>query len=232
MGWDAILDGALWESVELARSGFPLRTVALELSDGGVVVMSPTRGLDIVGLEAHAGRVRVLFAPNHFHHLGIPTWAEACPSAAVVCSSTARSRLAARVEVPWEDLETLAALLPDGASVEIPPGTRSGEAWLFVERGEHRVLIVSDAFFNVDPLPPGLIGWFLRATRAGPGLSLGTTFKLLALRDRQAYRGWTRDFLARRRPNVLVPGHGSVIRGEEVASRLIELLDRRLGPTR
>jgi hypothetical protein len=97
---------------------------------GGVCVVSPTRGVDPSALAAHAGDVRFLLAPNHYHHLGVASWLASCARAVAVCSEAARPRLVRKVDTPWGELEDLAAALPEDASILVPEGTRNGEVWL------------------------------------------------------------------------------------------------------
>ena len=110
--WQPIIDGRLWEAERLSGAGFPLRTVALELPGGGTCVISPTRGIDPAPIVERAGDVRYLLAPNHFHYMGIAPWLEKCPRALPVCGPVARPRLTKKVEIPWTDLEELAAANP------------------------------------------------------------------------------------------------------------------------
>ena len=226
--WSPIFDGLLWERRLRARNGFELRSAAIELRGGGVAVFSPSSGLDPQDLASHAGEVRYLLAPNHFHYLGIRRWRDACPGAQAVASSQARKRLVKKLDVPWADLEELRAHLPEGARLVIPDGTRSGEVWWEIQRGDERVLVVCDAFFNLETLPGGMVGFVCKVTDTGPDLALGKTFKYLALGDRQAYKAFTLRYLEDHPPTVLVPMHGEVARGADLAKRLAELVRTRL----
>lgn len=222
--WRPIIDGRVWEAGVVTRAGFPLRSVAVELRDGGVCVVSPTRRLDPARLAEHAGDIRFLLAPNHFHYLGVPDWLSKSPRAVAVCAPTARPRLARKLDVAWDDLEALRAALPEDARLLVPEGTRNGEVWLVVRD----TWIVCDAFFNLTSLPRGAAGLFCRVTQTGPGLRLGQTWKYLALRDRGAYARWLLHELTNAPPRRLVMAHGTILEGDDLAERLAALVRARL----
>jgi hypothetical protein len=102
------------------------------------------------------------------------------------------------------------------------PGTRNGETWLSV--GD--TLVVCDSFFNLPGPLSGAMGLVLRATRTGPGLKLGRTFRWLALADVRSYRAWVEDTLDALAPKRVLFSHGDPLEG----ARLISA--RRAGFTR
>lgn len=239
MTWSPIVLGRAWESTKLVR-GWPLRSVAVLLDRTGLVVVSPTRGLDVAhgdgrhaaveAIVGHAGPVRYLLAPNHYHHLGIPEWLAACPGAMAVATPAARKRLAKKHDdVAWGEIDELAGGLAPDTRLLVPEGTANGEAWIEIERGDERVWIVSDAFFNVSEIPGGFVGLFVRATQTGPGLRLGQTWKYMALADRARYRDWLLARLAAAPPTTLVPSHGDIARGADLGERLAAIVRERLG---
>jgi len=101
--WERVLPGTpLWSIERKDARGFSLRSVAVELHDGGLAVVSPIRTLetDAVAQLAELGPVRFLVAPNHYHHLGLAAWRERFPDARVVCAPAAHPRL---VRLQWDD---------------------------------------------------------------------------------------------------------------------------------
>jgi len=202
--------------------------VAVELAGGGVAVYSPSRGLDIDALKKHAGDVHYLLAANHFHHMGVPGWLAACPGAIPVATNVALPRLARQADIAWSQLDDLGGALAPDTRLLVPEGTRSGEAWLEIERGGERVWVIGDAFFNVPKLPTGPTGVFCRLTGTAPGLRLGQTWKYLQLRDRGRYKAWLLDRLATAPPTVLVPAHGDVVRDQDLGARLRQIAEARL----
>lgn len=229
--WERVLpDTPLWSIERKDARGFSLRSVAVELRDGGLAVVSPIRDLD---RDAHAalaalGPVRFLVAPNHFHHLGLAAWRERHAEARVVCSPGARPRLYRKAHLEPDPLEALSVALPPAVHVLVPPGLKNGELWLRLRTPDWCVWVVSDAFFNIPVRPRGALGLFCRLTGTAPGLRIGGTFLTLAVGDRQAYRAWLQRRLDEDRPLALVPGHGDILIADDLATRLAALATGRL----
>ncbi len=213
-----------------AKSGWMFSTVALRLKDGTSVVYNPTKNLPASAHEAilGVGRPSVLLAPNHYHNLGLPEFAERYPGVRCVCSETARPRLVRQTGLTFEGLPTLATQLPDAAAILAPPGTRNGEVFLTVEGDAGPVWIVCDAFFNVPKHPTGSIGFFTQLFGVTAGLRIGQPFKWIGLRDRAAYAQWILARLHETPPAVLIPSHGVPMQGPDLGARLIALVERRL----
>lgn len=231
--WTVIDEQAgLWALESFNPKGFSLRTTALRLRDGGVLLISPTRGLGDAAHEelAALGAPSVLLAPNHFHHLGLGEHRERYPEARVVASAVAAPRVQKKTGLEVATLDEVRQQLPDGAAIVESAGTRSGETWLSVHTARGIAWVVSDAFFNLPSLPQNTFGLALRATGTGPGLRIGRTYTTLAIDDKRAYRRWLGEVLDRRPPTLLVPGHGDVLEGPDLADRLRALAGERLGP--
>lgn len=211
--------------------GWMLGTSALRLRDGTSLVYSPTRLLPAAAHEAvlQVGRPSVLLAPNHYHYLGLSEFRERYPEATCICSDQARPRLARKSpQVTFGSLAEVAERLPEGAAFLEPPGTRNGEVWLTVDGADGPIWLICDAFFNVPRHPRGFIGLFCRLTGTTPGLRIGLTWKLLALRDRHRYADWLLARLHETPPTALIPCHGNPAGGTDLAARLISLVERRL----
>ncbi len=229
--WERVLPGTpMWSIERKDARGFSLRSVAVELRDGGVAVVSPIRALedDAVARLAELGPVRFLVAPNHYHHLGLATWRARFPDARVVCTPVARPRLARKAHLEPETIEALSVALPPVVQVLVPPGLKTGELWLRLRTPDWCVWVVSDGFFHLPALPRGAIGMFCRVTGTAPGLRIGGTFLALAVSDRRAYREWLLRRIAEDRPLALVPGHGDVLFADDLSERLAALATARL----
>jgi hypothetical protein len=206
---------------KVVPSGWSLNMVLVRLGDGRVLVHSPTWHDDPALVEA-SGRPAALFAPNHFHHLGLKRFRAQWPDAIGVASDGARPRLAQKGHA----LEPLAAApLPAGARWLEPPGLKNGEAWLALADG---TWIVCDAFFHCNRPVTGLTGFVLRRTRTVPGLCVGQTFRWLGVRDRRAYREWLLDTLRATPPRRVIPSHGEILDGDDVPDRLRAVAEARL----
>jgi hypothetical protein len=207
-------------------NGWGLSMIVVELDDG-VLVYSPTYDGDATFERLEAlGTPRVLVAPNHFHHLSLARFVARYPQAAVVASEKACPRLRKRGHA----VQPLSSVtLPDDVRWLVPEGTRAGEAFIStIDRDGARAWIVCDAFFNVERPVTGMAGVVLRALDTTPGLSLGKTFRWLALDDRRAYAAWMLDALARERPTRLYVSHGETAQGDDLADRLAQIVKQRL----
>lgn len=213
-------------------SGWPLAMHAVTFDDGGLLLHSPTWLGDatVADVEAH-GRPTLLFAPNHFHHLGLPRFRERWPEARAAAGRLALRRLGARGHA------TLAATddVELGAGVRwlTPEGTKSGETWLSVDDDPSAgpTWIVCDAFFHEPEPVRGVEGVLLRLTSASPGLCIGKTFTGLCLADKRRYRAWVLDAIAREQPRRVLFSHGQPLEGvgAEVPGLLEAVVRRRLG---
>ncbi|MCC6873523.1 MAG: hypothetical protein IT378_04370 [Sandaracinaceae bacterium] len=228
--WEPI-DGAagLFGLEKVAPSGWSWRSVALVLDSGRTLVVSPVRGTISESAESlrSLGEPAFALAPNHYHYLGLAELTERFPSATPVCTEVARPRLSTRSHLALGRTADLQSSLPSHVALLEPPGLATGEAWLRVETARGVAWVVSDAFFHVTRPLGGMMGLVLRATGTAPGLRIGRTFTTLAVRGR-AYGEWLRAQLERDRPAMLVPGHGDVIAGDELAERLSALARARL----
>lgn len=201
----------------------------VRLAGGGVLVHSPTwLGEDTFERVSAIGEPRVLFAPNHFHHLSLQRFRERWPDAVAVASEAALPRLRDKGHEGLGGLESASALLPPGATWLRCEGTKSGEAWLSVPRGAGRAWIVCDAFFHVTRPLSGMTGLALRALAVAPGLRVSRTFRWLAVRDRAAYRAWALEKIAREAPSELHVSHGETLAAADLPARLTEAIERAL----
>lgn len=193
-----------------------------------LVVYSPTRTSDDVFERLDAlGRVSVLVAPNHFHHLALPAFRARYPEARVLAAERALPRLASQGHRGLRAIEREA--LPSGLVVHVSEGTRSGETFLSYVHGGEKTLLVCDAFFHVCTPVHGLMGAVLRATATTPGLQCGRTFKYLAVSDARAYRRWAEETLRAIAPERVLFSHGETLEGPDVLDRLLTALDQRFG---
>ncbi len=219
------LDEHVFERVE--PSGWSLAMHVLRVGED-LVVHSPTRTSEDVFERLDAlGRVRVIVAPNHFHHMGLPTFRARYPEARVVASERAIPRLLAQGHEGLEPIER--TLLPAGLSFHVASGVRTGETFLSYEVGAVRTLLVCDAFFHVTRELRGPMGLALRATQTGPGLKTGRTFKYLAIADRDAYVRWVGETLRTIRPGRVRFSHGAPIEGPRLVEDLLASVTERLG---
>ncbi len=210
-------------------SGWGLNMLVVPLPNGGTLVHSPTWLGDETFAKVEAfGEPKILFAPNHFHHMSLPRFRERWPNAAAVASDVATPRLRAKGHDGLASLGSVASQLPSGAKWLPCEGAKAGEAFLSLPGERGPTWLVSDAFFNVERPVTGVLGIALRALKTTPGLAIGQTFLWMALGDRAVYRKWILDLLARERPARMLFSHGVAIEGDALHERLAALVTARL----
>jgi hypothetical protein len=212
---------------KVVPSGWSLNMTLVRLDDGGVLVHSPTWIDDdtFARVEEH-GEPRVLFAPNHFHHLSLKRFADKYPRARVVAGSGAIARIIKQSGIVPRPVHEVEDMMPKGTRWLECEGTSAGETWLSLR--EERELLVSDAFFNVNREVTGAAGFVLGALKTFPGLSLGQTFKWFALGSYAAFAAWAKRELARDAPTKLWTSHGDEEEGDDLVERLTTLIEKRL----
>jgi hypothetical protein len=216
VSWTPIAPSVL-EHVRDKGSGWSLRSIAIELPSGGHAVLSAGTGMDPDALSP-----RFLVCGNHFHWLGIPEWLERFPEARVVATKTAAPRLRAKL---GRDVGELSEIdLPKGTTFVEPAGVGSGEIWL----DANGAWIVCDAFFNEPNMANGVMGVGLRLSGTTPGLRIGQTWKWMQLSKRAEYKEWLLARLKDAPPKALIPAHGEMAEGADLADRLAALVRERL----
>jgi hypothetical protein len=206
--------------------GWELGMILVHLPGGGVLVHSPTwLGDDTIARVLAVGEPRILFAPNHFHHLSLGRFRSAWPEAKLVAGRAALPRLRKRGHSSVSEVDAATDLLPVGARWLECEGAKSGETLLALA---DRTWIAGDAFFNIERPVTGIVGTGLRMLKTVPGLSIGQTFNWLALSNRPAYREWVLSAIERDRPSRLWMSHGETVEGEDLPERLAELVKARV----
>ncbi len=219
------------------KNGWSVAMHVLDLGPRGpngaeLLIHSPTWVGDATFERIDAlGRPRLIFAPNHFHHLSVRRFRERYPDARVVASAGAIPRLERHGHTGLEKIED--TLLPSKIRWLVPEGTKSGEAWLSVdvEGGAGPTWIVCDAFFHENAPIKGLEGAFLRLAKIAPGLCIGMTFTMMCIADKRRYARSVHDLIDREKPSRVLFSHGEPLEGD-VAGALHAVLDARLGKAR
>jgi hypothetical protein len=203
-------------------SGWPAAMHVVALGDGGLLIHSPTWIDDATFAQIEKlGTPRILFAPNHFHHLSLRRYRERFPTAKAVATKRAIPRLRSHGHEGLHTTQDVA--LPASMRWVVPEGTKTGEGWLSIDGKSGPSWIVCDAFFNETTPVRGLEGAFLRLAKISPGLSVGATFKLLGIADPAVYKEWVLDALGRERPERIVFSHGDPLetRGAELLADIL-----------
>jgi hypothetical protein len=202
----------IWSVEKDVGGGWHNAMFVVRLRSGGLLIHSPTRlGDGVMDQIAALGPVEVLFAPNHFHHLGLPRYRQQFPDAKVVASAGARPRLEKKGHAGIVDLAEVEPLLPEGARFLRCEGLKNGEVFLSLDAGGTRTWIVCDAFFHETRPTRGARSLLFRALGVAPGLKIGRTFQWVGLADTKAYRAWLDQALERERPKRILVSHGTPI---------------------
>ncbi len=198
-------------------------TLVAGFGDGDLLVVSP--GPDpsdecLAELEPQ-GRVRAILAPNGFHRAGLASWAARFPDATLHAAPAAAKRVA-QVAPGVQDLEGLRVRLGGDLCLVEPPGLRSGEVWVS-SPAEGGTLYAGDAFTNLSATS-AFMAAFLWVLGFDGGLARNPWQRRMMATDRPAFDRWLRAEVERLRPGLLVPGHGDVVRGDDLTARLTALV--------
>lgn len=205
-----------------------VRMLVFGLRGGGLCAVSPAPHLDDARWQALQafGTPQFLLAPNHFHNMGLQPWHQRFPATQVVAHPRALARLHKRLPgLPLTDLAPLQAALPDGVRLFSPPMAKQGETWVSLRTSAGTAWYVTDGVVNEKSLT-GAVGLFLRLLGFRAELMVNPLFKRLFLQDKAAYAQWLLDELDRDPPTLLLPAHGQVLRGPDVAEQLRQAAKR------
>src|SRR5262245_40759150 len=122
--WKSI-EGAehLYELEKIEPSGWCWRSLAVRLTDGTFLVVSPIRG-SLTALDA-LGKPSFALAPNHYHHLGLPELRAKFPELRCIASEAAKERLVSQRGHAFEALDAVRDRLPEGVELLAPEGLKS-----------------------------------------------------------------------------------------------------------
>lgn len=198
------------ESSLRVTAGFhlPVRTSLLELTDGGLMMISPLAVDDLLAARVDAlGRVRHIVAPNTLHHLFLNDAAARWPAAELHVPRGLPPKLAKRGRaLPAH------TLLPEGApsGVRVIPfeGAPGLDEHVFFHAAS-RTLVVTDLVFHVQAPQGPLTGLILRAVGAHRTVAQSRALRML-IRDPQAARRSVEHMLALDFTR-LVMAHGVVL---------------------
>ena len=190
------------------------RMSVVRLANGGLFVHSPIDLDDEMRREIDAlGPVRAIVAPSRMHHLYVPEWMSAYPSAVVCCCPTLETK---RADIVWH------RVLGDepepewrGEIDQVFFGARSLENEVLFFHRKSRTLLCADAVFNLatHSSPITRVVAVLMGGRA-PG---ATWLERVLIRDRRAAREQLDRMLAWDFDRIVL-AHGDIIEtgGREV----------------
>ena len=200
-------------------SRLPIRATVLRLDDGGLLVHSPVKlARDLAEAVEAKGKVRVLFAPNAFHHRYLSEWQERFPSAVTYGPDRLEARRPKlRLDYVIEGVERE----PFGPSIQVEPirgVPRLDEIALYHK--PTRTLVLADLLFNMGEVS-GLLKWVMRAMGTHKRTGQSRLMRLL-IRDRRAYRR-SIERLVDLPVDRIVVSHGEILEGAPAITALDSL---------
>jgi hypothetical protein len=208
------IDDALWVYEEPVRvfAVVPTkhRMSAVQLRDGGLVLLSPTHATPELIAELEAlGAIKAIVAPSWWHDLYLDEWAERVPSATLYL---APSLVRARATLPAA--ATLGDNAPELWSGQIGQQQLRGiglhlDEFAFYHEAS-RSLILADLLFNYDDTFSPIartVGRYVLGSY--PGCRFATAFRRL-VNDRQALRA-ALDSILEWDFKRIVLGHGALV---------------------
>lgn len=209
----AKLEDNLW-CVEGEMPGFApsRRMTVVRLSDGRLVIYSPIALEQAAMTELEGfGSVALIVAPNGFHRLDVPAFAERYPDARVLCPAASRARVA---EVSRVDGDVTELAGDSGLSVVPLADNKLGEFALGVTHGDGGVtLVLNDAVFNL-PHRPGLPGLLMRLIGSSGGPKVTRIGRWLMVRDPKAFADALRALATTEGLRRVVVSHGDLIEAD------------------
>ena len=233
-----------WETVDatvgihIARYHFnknPINTIVIALSEGGLLVIGPsidTSEAAFAELDG-LGRVVAIASPGPFHHLGMPAWQARYPEAKLYASPSGVDRIPKQHKGAGLKLHLtseLQSLLPDHVLVCDAPAMKHADLHVVIKGAEgENTWISNEVLCNSPELPASPVFAFLfKITGSGPGLAVNSLACKLIGAKKKPLGEFFRAQLDEHPPTRLIPSHGDVLEGSDVAARLRALIDAKL----
>jgi hypothetical protein len=192
---------------------FPLKRVMtiVKLSDGSLLLHSVIAMSDagLAQLDA-LGKPSIILVPHGGHRLDAPFYKQRYPEARVVAPAAARAKIEEVVKV---DATAEEALPPLGVRLHGCDGFKNGELAYELDAPGGKVLVMSDAVANRDPVP-GFRGWLLAGIAGGPKnrrLSVPRIVRMMFVGDRKVARASIEKLAALPDIKVLTIAHGRAV---------------------
>lgn len=210
----------LWRVEGALPQGRIRRVMAVaKRSDGRLVVHSAIAMNESAMKELDAwGEVAFLVVPSRLHRLDAPAFKARYPKAMVLAPRGARASVEAKVKVDgsYEDYPADSAV-----QLEMLHGIADQEGAMIVHSSDGTSVILNDSIFNMASKPKDLLGWTITSLfGSAPGPRISRLFKILAVKDKAAFRADLDRFAAIPDLTRVLVAHGDVAKGPGAAQAL------------
>ena len=228
-GWK-IIDGdagVLSFSYKFAAEG-QANCFTARLAEGGLMVISPPRGIDEAAIAdlASFGEVQAIVANNGYHDLVVGRWRELFPAARCFAAPGAATRIAKKSKDAGT-LEPLAALQPllgEDVGVIEAPASRCGETWAWAKIAGGYAWFASDVLANMELPKSFVIGTLFKLSKSAPGYKVFNLATKFILANKKLALGTMLEDVRKHPPRVMVPAHGDLLDRATLAAETEQLL--------
>jgi len=189
----------------------PMRMTVLQLDDGSLLIHSPIQlSEDLAESIAQKGPVRILLAPNGFHHLFIAKWQIRFPDALTYGPRILSKK---RPDLQFDHYVDGPLEAPWGPDIQMTciAGMPKIQEMVIYHRPS-RTLVVTDLIFNIKQAS-GSLRWILRIMGTYQKLASSRLFQLM-VRDRPAYLKSIEQILELPM-EYLIMAHGDIVKGKD-----------------
>lgn len=173
----------------------------------------------------------ILVAPSVGHSMGLTPWLEAFPQAKLTASRRTASHLGKKLQLTkFIPVAECQQGLPDWLQILELPDNFFGECWLRIDGDSSssdantRYWAACDSLMNLEKLSgKRLMDWLLKLYGLNTGLHFHARFRR-SLKDKLEFREWALARLAADQQQVLIPCHGELYSGDDLAIRVTEIL--------
>lgn len=215
------LEENLWDVAGEVPGGVPIgrRMTIARRRDGRLVLFNAVPLAEEAMRELETfGEPAYLLAPNGYHRLDLHAFQVRYPKLRVLAPKGALTRVAERVE----RVDAISAMEADlDVTLAAVAGTADREAMMTVRSGDRVTLVFADLFFNL-PHQKGVSGLVLRLLGSTAGPRVSRLYRLLAVKDAQAFRGGLERLAAQPGVSRLIVTHGAIV--EQDAPALLRKL--------
>lgn len=229
--WKKVGEGIWARGYEL--NGNPLITSAVALGEGELMIVNPATEMgdaDFVATD-ELGTVTAIVSPGAYHNMGLPSWSARYPDAGLYGPGPAAAHIA-KVHpklAPLKDLEALSEQLPEGVTAEDWGGMGQPDAMIIVRRDDGTTWFTNEVITNWKGWPKSfMFKLIFKLTGSGPGLNINTMSLMFTKGKKPAVKAYILETLDAAPLTRLVPCHGDVLEDPDLATKLREVVERRL----